>query len=53
MLQEGEDSFQKTFHVNESKIFSRKSAREECSQFVGRRENNLVIDHRHNRLAIR
>lgn len=52
MLQEGNDGFQKRCHVNESKIFSRKSVEEEYSRFDGRRGNKLTID-RHNRLATR
>jgi hypothetical protein len=43
-VQEGRDDFQKKFPVNESKIFSRESVREESSWFDNRRGKKVIID---------
>ena len=45
MLQEGKDGSRKRFHVSESKIFSERSASEECLGFDDRRVNKVIIDH--------
>jgi len=45
MLQEGENGSQTWFHINGSKIFSRESVSEGCSQLGGRRASKATIDH--------